>query len=134
MIFCLSYCYLLVFMVVAFIYLIKNPSSLQQCPRKHPPTEKFFKIAQMFFEHIYYRTPLDECLRRMYITKLHRLVNNTLSVMFRVAKTVAIIKQTQKDLMEPPRRYLDQKIHIITKSPHIMKRKKLLISQCFCAF
>ena len=48
--------------------------------------------------------------------------------MFRVAKTVTIIKQTQKDLMDPPRRYLDQKIHITTKGPHIMKRKKLLIS------
>ena len=134
MIFCLSYWYLLVFMVAAFIYLIKNPSILQQCPIKHPPTDSFFKIAQMFFEHIYFWTPLHECLHRMYITKLYRLVNNTLSVMFRVAKTVAIIKQTQRDLVEPPRRYLDQKIHIITKSPHIMKRKKLLISECFCAF
>ena len=32
----------------------------------------------------------------MYITKLHRLVNNTLSLMFHVAKTVAIIKQIHK--------------------------------------
>ena len=70
----------------------------------------------------------------MYITKLHRLTNNTLPVMFRVVKTVAISKQTKQDLMEPPRTYFDQKIYITTKIPPIMKRTKLLISECFCAF
>ena len=76
---------------------------------------------------------IPECLYRIYITKLHRLADNTLSVMFCVVKTVSISKQTQKDLMQPLRRYSQQKIHITTKSPHIMKRTKLLIFKCFCA-
>ena len=44
-------------MVAAFTYLIKNPSSLQQYPKTHSPTDSLFKIAQMFFEHIYYKHP-----------------------------------------------------------------------------
>ena len=86
--------------MAAFRYLIKIPSSLQQRPKTQPATESLFKIVQMFFEHIYKEHPLDECLRRM----LHRLANNALAVMFLVVKTVAISKQTQKDLLEPPRR------------------------------
>ena len=39
----------------------------------------------------------------MHITKLHRLANNTVSVMFRIMKTAANGDQTQKDLMQPPR-------------------------------
>ena len=133
LIFCLGYWCLLVFMVAAFAYLTRNSSSLQQCPKTHLATEGLSKIVQMFFEQVYQRTPMDECLSRMYITKLQWLANNTLSVMVRVVKVVAISKQTQKDLMEPPRRYFEQNIHITTKSLHIMKRIKPLISKCFCA-
>ena len=120
--------------MAAFTYLTKIPSSLQQRPKTHPATESLFKIVQMFLEHIYKEHPLDECLRRMYITNLHRLANNALAVMFLVVKTVAISKQTQKDLLEPPRRYFNQKIHTTTESPYIMERTKLLISECFYAF
>ena len=76
---------------------------------------------------------IPECLYRIYITKLHRLADNTLFGMFCVVKTVSISKQTQKDLMQPLRTYSQQKIHITTKSQHIMKRAKLLIFKCFCA-
>ena len=134
MIFCLGYWCLLVFIMAAFRYLIKIPSSLQQRPKTHPATESLFKIVQMFFEHIYKEHPLDECLRRMYITNLHRLANNALVVMFLVVKTVAISKQTQTDLLEPRRRYFNQKIQTTTKSPYIMERTKLLISECSYAF
>ena len=47
-----------------------------------------------------------------------------------VVKTVAIIKQTQKDLMEPPRRYFAQKIHI--KSTHYEENKTINFQMFLC--
>ena len=56
-----------------------------------------FKVAQMFLgTHLLKkRTPLAECLCRMHITELQRLLNNALSVMLRVVKTVMNSSQTQ---------------------------------------
>ena len=117
-------------MVAPFKYFIKNPSSLQQYPKLHTPINSLFKIAQMFLEHIHYRTPLIECFCRMHITKLRKLANNNFSVMFRVVKTVVNSNQTRKDLMET---MFPVKKFILQPSLQVRKRIKLLISESFCA-
>ena len=61
----------------------------------------------------------------MQITKLHRLVINTLSVMFCVVKTLVNSNQTRKELMKLPRQCFQQRNNLITK------RTKLFISRIF---
>ena len=61
----------------------------------------------------------------MQITKLHRLVINTLSVMFCVVKTLVNSNQTRKELMKLPRQCFQQRNNLIAK------RTKLFISRIF---
>ena len=68
----------------------------------------------------------------MYITKLHRLANNTLPVMFRVVKTVAISKQTKQDLMEPPRTFSIKKFTSQPKSTHYEENKAINFQMFLC--
>ena len=50
-------------MVAPFIYLIKNPSSLQQCPKIYTVTDSLFKIA---FKCIQWLSASAKCTSQNY--------------------------------------------------------------------